>query len=149
MAKIRDRKIPSWVNSPELMDFSTGLEASSMDSIENSQYELLLPESQSQSKLIFSKKKRLLGIITASLLGLTGILFSFNHVHLSQLEAANPLSSAGLISNLPRPSSAPMPQVQIFEQTFVKILRVPGAQTVVSPKTQTVSNPVLPGQILK
>lgn len=129
MAKIRDRKIPNWVNSPELMDFSTGREASSMDSIENSQHELLLPDSQSQSsKLIFSKKKRLLGIMAASLLGLTGILFSLNQVHLSQLEATNPLSSAGLISNLPRPSSAPMPQVQIFEQTFVKILRVPEAK---------------------
>ena len=125
MAKISDRNMPGWVNSSESRDFSTGMAAPLLASIEDSKGEGLLPSNQSPRAFPVLGNKKLLATMTASLFGVTAIVFFHHHQTIPQVEAVNSLPSAVLMSDLSRASQAPMQQVHVLDQTLVKVLRIP------------------------
>jgi len=153
MAKLSDRNMLGWVNRSGFTEFPTGMDTPLPESTEDSKDEVLLSGNQSPRAFPFSSNKKLLGTMAASVFGsvfgVTAILFFFHHQTIPQVEAVNSLRSVVLISELSRAPQAPMPQVHVLDQTFVKILRVPGATEVVSLKVQPRSTRLSQNPILK
>ena len=149
MAKISDRKMPGWVNSPESRDFSTGMAAPLLTPIEDGKGEGLLLSNQSPRALPFWGNKKLLVTMTASFLGVTAVLFFLHHQTIPQVEAVNSTPAVALISDLSRSSQGPMQQVHVLDQTFVKVLRIPEATEVAHLKVQTGSTRLLQNPVLK
>jgi hypothetical protein len=150
MAKISDRDLPGWINSPESRDFSMGMAAPLLEPIEDSDSKVLLPSNQSSCAFPFWGNKKLLETMTASFLGVTAILFFLHHQHqtIPPVEAVNSMPTVALMSDLLHSSQVPMQQVHVLDRTFVKVLRIPEATEVANLNVQTGStrlpqNPVL------
>jgi hypothetical protein len=148
MAKISDRNMPGWVNSPESRDFSTGMAAPLLEPIEDGKGEGPMPSHQFPHVLPFLGNRKLLVAMTSSFLGVTAILFFLHHQTIPQVEAVNSTPEVALISDLSHSTQVPMQQVHVLDQTFVKVLRIPEAPEVDNLKVHTGSmrlpqNPVL------
>ena len=151
MAKISDRNMPGWVNSPESRDFSTGMAAPLLASIEDSKGEVLSPSNQSPRAFSVLGNRKLLATMTASLFGVTAIVFFLHHQHqtIPPVEAVNSMPAVALMSDFSRSSQLPMQQVHVLDQTFVKVLRIPEATEVAHLKVQTGSTRLLQNPVLK